>query len=411
MDYRGMAGNHAIIGAKLAGEGVLTIAGTAVVEGRGNATAKDQPTRVWFGEPRSRWRTALWLLFTLGICLHFALAYNLELDFLDLGAYMRGLEKTPYQYRILMMYVFQLLATQHPIVVLAQHTQHMHVPAEWQKPQKLVQIGVSMLSLFGAVLATAATLTKLTGDRIFSRWMSMLLIYMAYFDLAPGWGLGYSFPYDTPSLLFFCVGVLLVVSGRDWLYYLLFPIAVLNRETICFLTIFFLVWKWQQLRSRTRSIPRKDMLGLAVHGLAQAAIWIGLKLWLAHRFAANQYDYGSRVANPPGTIELLIGKFEFNVHEMLLPQQWPVFLSIFGFLLPVLWLQRRWIGNRGIYWGCAIVMPVWCVGMLFMGLMPEIRIFSELSALLVPALGLIVYHRFVPVASPDEVPLVLGQYP
>ena len=88
-----------------------------------------------------------------------------------------------------------------------------------------------------------------------------------------------------------------------------------------------------------------------------------------------------------------------NIHMLLSPQQWPIYLSVFGFLLPMLWLQRRWIGNQGIYWSCTILFPLWFAGMFFMGLMPEIRVFSELSALLVPALGLIVYHRFVPAAS------------
>jgi hypothetical protein len=266
-------------------------------------------------------------------------------------------------------------------------------------PQQLVQIGVAIVSLFGAVLATAGTLSKLTGDRIFSRWMSLLMIYMAYFNLAPSWGLGYTFPYDTPSLLFFCIGVYLVVSGRDTLYYLLFPIAVLNRETICFLTVFFLIWKWQETRARDGRVARKDAWRLGWHGLTQAAIWIGLKLWLAHKFAANTYDYGSRVTNPP-----VVGRVLLNIHELVLPQQWPVYLSVFGFLLPVVWLQRRWIGNQGIYWGCVILVPLWFVGMFFMGLLPEIRIFSELSALLVPALGLIVYHRFVPVAAAGSSP-------
>jgi hypothetical protein len=342
-------------------------------------------------------------MFTLGICIHFTLAYNLELDFLDLKAYLQGLEKTPYQYRILMMYVFRLFATKPIVIALAQHTQQMHVPAEWQKPQKLVQIGVAMVSLFGAVLATAGTLTKLTGDRIFSRWMSLLLIYMAYANLAPGWGLAYSFPYDTPSLMLFCVGVYLVVSGRDWLYYILYPIAVLNRETICFLTIFFVIWKWQELRTQKGKLRRKDALRLAAHGLAQAAIWIVLKVWLARRFAGNIYDYGSIPTNPP-----VIGRMMLNLHELVRPQQWPVFLSVFGFLLPVLWLQRQWIQNEGIYWSCKIVIPLWFVGMFFMGLLPEIRIFSELSSLVVPAIGLIVYHRFMPVPAKAKAGSIAG---
>jgi len=369
------------------------MAGNAVAAGEQETTSTGRRP-VWFGEPKSRWRTILWVVFTLVICVHFALAYNLEPDFLDLKAYMLGGERTPYQYRVLMMYVFRLLAMKHAVIALAQHTQHMHVPDEWQKPQKLVQIGVSLVSLFGGVLATAGTLTKLTGDRIFSRWMSLLLIYMAYANLAPGWGLAYSFPYDTPSLMLFCVGVYLVVSGRNWLYYLLYPIAVLNRETICFLTIFFVIWKWQELRAREGRVTRQHTVKLAAHGLAQAAIWVGLKVWLAHRFAANVYDYASIVTNPR-----VFGRILMNLHHLARPQQWPVFLSVFGFLLPVVWLQRSWIRNGGIYWSCMILIPLWFVGMFFVGLLPEIRIFSELSSLLVPALGLIVYHRFSPVPA------------
>jgi len=367
--------------------------GHAVAAGGQKTTSFDKAP-VWFGEPKSRWRTIAWVLFTLGICVHFGLAYNQGLDFLDLKAYMLGVEKTPYQYRILMMYVFRLLATKHVVIALANHTQHMHVPDEWQKPQKLVQIGVSMVSLFGAVLATAGTLTKLTGDRIFSRWMSLLLIYMTYANLAPGWGLAYSFPYDTPSLMLFSLGLYLVVSGKDWLYYVLYPIAVLNRETICFLTIFFVIWKWQELQARKGKLTGKDVLRLGAHGLAQAAIWIGLEIWLAHRFEGNVYDYPTIVTNPR-----VIGRILMNLHMLARPQQWPVFLSVFGFLLPVVWLQRRWIRNLGIYWSCKIMIPLWFVGMFFMGLLPELRIFSELSSLLTLALGLIVYHRFSPVPA------------
>lgn len=135
-----------------------------------------------------------------------------------------------------------------------------------------------------------------------------------------------------------------------------------------------------------------EILSLAAHAVVQAVIWLFLKLWLTHRFAANPVDYGT--AGPRSAAVMMMEKLKFNIHEILLPQQWPVYLSLFGFLLPVIWLQRRWIRNEGIYWGCAIVMPLWFAGMLLVGLIPEIRIFSELSALLVPALALIVYHRF-----------------
>src|SRR5258708_1163052 len=140
---------------------------------------------VWFGEPKSRWRTTAWVLFTLVICMHFALTYGLEMDFLDLKAYMLGGEKTPYQYRALMMYVFRLLATKHVVIALAQHTQHMHVPAEWQKPQKLVQIGVAMVSLFGAGRGTGGEVSKVGGGGNFSRWGGVVFFYSCFLNMVP----------------------------------------------------------------------------------------------------------------------------------------------------------------------------------------------------------------------------------
>ncbi len=369
------------------------MAETAVSQAAGETKAGGGG-RVWFGEPKSRWKTVTWVVFTLMVCLYFALSYNVQMDFLDLGAYTQGLEKTPYQYRALTMYVFHFLINLPVTMALARHAEHMHVPDQFKRPEQLAQILVAMVSLFVAVLATAGTLKKLTGDRIFSRWMSMLLIFVSYFNLIHIWGLTYTLPYDMPSLMFFCLGIYLVVTRQDWVYYVVFPFGVLNRETICFLTVFFLVWKWQEMKARDGELTRRDALTLAGHGLAQAAIWVAVKLWLAHRFAANQYDYGAHPTHPP-----VIGRVMINIHMLLTPQQWPVYLSVFGFLLPVLWVQRRWIGNQGIYWGCAILFPLWFAGMFLMGLMPEIRIFSELSALLVPAVGLIVYHRFAPVAS------------
>jgi hypothetical protein len=38
-----------------------------------------------------------------------------------------------------------------------------------------------------------------------------------------------------------------VIRRRLWIYYVLFPFAVLNRETACFITVFFAVWECVRL--------------------------------------------------------------------------------------------------------------------------------------------------------------------
>lgn len=212
---------------------------------------------------------------------------------------------------------------------------------------------------------------------------------MSYFNLAPHWGLDYTLPYDTPSLFFFCLGLYLIVDRRWWMYYILFPIAVLNRETICFLTVFFLVWEWfrssAEASGRVQSAGRRVMR-LAPHALIQAAIWLAIKVFLAHRFIANP-------AEDKGLV--FAGHLAYNLHELVKPQQWPMLLSICGFLLPAMWMGRRWIQCKGMSWGCGIMMGLWFLGMMKVGVIVEIRVFSEWTAFAVPALALITYHRFL----------------
>lgn len=332
--------------------------------------------------PVFNWPVAGWLAFTLLLCTHFTLCYNAIPDYLNLDEYTRGAALTPYQFRALPIVIFRMFAQMPFVSAVARHA-----PAQFHNPYQVVQIGMVLCCIFAAVLAMCGTLSKLTDNRWFSRWFSLVLVYMAYFNLAPGWGLSYSFPYDVPSLMFFSLGVYLIVSNRLWLYYLMFPIAVFNRETTCFLTIFFVIWNLDQARDRASTISRKNLFSLGGHVLAQAILWLAVKVTLAHLFAGNQ-SADTSVNGHFFSIRLI-----FNLHELIEPQQWPVYLSCCGFLLPALWFGRRWIQCPPIARACAIILPLWFAGMMMVGVVPEIRIFSELSVFIVPALGLIVYNR------------------
>jgi hypothetical protein len=341
-------------------------------------TIAERPT---FFTKATPWRLAGWIVFTALLCLHFCLTYVSNGPFLNMESYVQGVGVTPYQYRVLPMFVYRALLPVHAVGAVASH-----LPKPLNTPYSIILIATTFFCLAGAVLATAATIRRLTGDWVFARWMSLLVVYMSYFNLAPHWGLDYTLPYDVPSLLFFCAGVYLVISRRRWMYYVLFPIAVFNRETICFLTIFFLVWEWFRNGTEHSESVGRRVMRLLPHGIAQAAIWIGIKIYLAHVFASNPAETGGA---------LFSGHLRYNLREIVNPEQWPVFLSICGFLLPALWLGRRWIRNAGMSWGCGLVMAVWFLGMLEAGVITEIRIFSEWTAFAVPALALIVYHRFL----------------
>jgi hypothetical protein len=321
----------------------------------------------------SNGKIAWWLLLVV-ICTHFCLAYlQNSQPFLNLNEYVQGKAPLPYQYRVLMAWVLR-----EGLRVASLAAVSDHFPAPLRDPRQLILFVTSWFSLFGSVLLTRASLSLLTDNESYSRWASLLVVYMAYFQFPLVSGLDFLLPYDLPSLFFFCGCLYCVISGRMPFFYLFFVLGTINRETICMATLFLLIWRWPE------SKDRRQIVGLSGHVLAQAAIWIAIKLYLQHRFSDN-------IAETAGAS--LYYKLSYNLHAIVKPQQWPVLLSVFGFTLPFVLVWRKWMKNpameREIY-----LLPAWFAVMMMVGVIIEIRIFSELISYMALAMGLIVYHRF-----------------
>jgi hypothetical protein len=319
-----------------------------------------------------------WYVFTFIVCAHFGLSYvGRNRYFLDLHRYTDGKLGVPFQYRTLVAWIFRALVSNHFFSAIA-----AHAPKNYADPYRLAYLVVTIPALLGCVFATGSTIYRLTGDADFSRWSSLLVVYMAYFNLLLTYGLTYTLPYDVPSLFFFCIGINLVVRQKYWLYYLLFVPAVLNRETICFLTVFFAVWEWFRLDGN----PSRKLQRILPHVVVQLAMWVAIKLYLFKLYAHNP----SEIA-----VNRVFGnEFVYNLKEMVLPTQWPLLLSNFGFTLPLLIGQRRWIGSKAMAWECAILLPLWLCGMMWVGVVLEVRIFTELISIMAPAIALILYNRY-----------------
>jgi hypothetical protein len=316
-----------------------------------------------------------WWLLLIVMCTHFCLAYlQNSQPFLNLNDYVQGKAPLPYQYRILMAWV---LREGLRIPLLAAVSAHFLGPL--RDPRLLILFATSWLSLFGSVLLTRGSLLRLTDNESYSRWASLLVVYMGYFQFPLVFGLDFLLPYDLPSLFFFCGCVYCVISRRMPFFYLFFVLGTFNRETICMATLFLLIWRWPDRRDR------KQFVGLSGHVFAQAAIWIVIKLYLHHRFSGN-------LAETAGAS--FYYKLSYNLHVIVKPQQWPVLLSIFGFTLPLVFAWRKCMNNpameREIY-----LLPAWLAVMMLVGVIIEIRIFSELISYMALAVGLIVYHRFL----------------
>ena len=245
-------------------------------------------------------------------------------------------------------------------------------------PSSGILFAASWLSLFGSVLFTWRSLSSLTRDEQFSRWASLLVVYMAYFHFPMAFGLNFFLPYDLPSLLFFCGCIYSVICRRMALFYVFFVLGTFNRETICMTTLFLAIWRWDEMKQRI------GVLVLSGHILTQAALWIAIKLYLSHLFAANVADTAHAS---------FYYKLAYNLRTIVKPQQWPVLLSVFGFTLPVTLAWRKWIQNAAMEREL-FLLPAWFAVMMMVGVIIEIRVFSELISYMALVFGLILYHRF-----------------
>lgn len=334
----------------------------------------------------SKGKAAWWLLLAV-ICTHFSLAYVQNCKpFLRLDEYVQGRSHLPYQERVLMAWVLRIGLKLPGLSAIADR-----LPRPLATPSMAILFATSWFSLFGSVLFTWRSLSCLTRNEQFSQWASLLVVYMAYFHFPLAFGLNFFLPYDLPSLLFFCGCIYSVICRRMTLFYLFFVLGTFNRETICMATLFLAIWRWDEIKRRT------GILEISGHVLTQAALWIAIKLYLNHLFAANVADTAHAS---------FYYKFAYNFRTILKPQQWPVLLSVFGFMLPVTLAWRKWIKNaameREFY-----LLPVWFGVMMMVGVVIEIRVFSELISYMALVFGLILYHRFPALHSrPQELPSI-----
>ena len=363
------------------------VMGHVMIESTLSSTSQRQssaslPAEPWFPHRPSTLRRFGKAVFLLLVCAYFAFADGSDPMFLRLDEYTRGASPTPYQYRELMMYVFRALIRV-PLIAHAGQMQALHHDA-----YRLIFMFISFVSILVAFLANRLTLLRLTADRVFSFWASFLVIQMAHLLLASTWGPSYPVPYDVPSLAFFSLGIYLIGSRRWILYYFFFILAVFNRETACFLTIFFAIWEGTRLTEAGASI-RTRLLHIVPAVSAQAILWLLIKTHLAHKYALNPKESGLT----GGLFSMNLG---YNVRELLKPYQWPLLASVCAFSLPFVWLQRRWIGSNPLRNATATVLPLSFLGLMIVGVIVEVRIFADWIAMIAPCAALIVHNRFRP---------------
>jgi hypothetical protein len=329
-----------------------------------------------------------WLLFVVLACGHFSIVWSWRSQpFLNLRTYANYGERLPYQGRVLMAWVLHVTAGNSRLVPWLVRLA-TPLPKELRDPYTFVLLITTFATMFIAILAARASLLALTGNRRFASWAALLTIYMAYFNLLAVYGLTYTLPYDVPALALFSLGVWLVLTKRyGWLLGIS-VVGSLNRETFCFVTMFFALYTWFETRQDKPLHEARPywLRRIGPHVAMQAAVWIGLRLWLRHLFAYNPLESAN-------------GEFDFqlakNVKSLLNPFQWPLYLSLFGFTLPLFFAGYRWIGDRALARSTAVLLALWLPAMMIVGIIVEIRVFNELTAFLVPSIALMGWNRWV----------------
>lgn len=238
--------------------------------------------------------------------------------------------------------------------------------------------GLEVIAHVGAWLAFTALLARYFDPRqhpVYLYGLSLLIVLPFNSSLPRPVPIYY--PYDTTALVFFTTGLLLIRQQRWAWYYPLFVLATLNRETSAALTVVYLLVAFRDTPPRI----------LAAHIGAQAAIWLGIR-------AALHTLYGGNAGDP------LWYFLDLNLFSLLVPYSLTTVLSSSGFLWLLAFVYWRRIPDEFTRMAMLVIIPIF-LGMMIVGLIYEIRIFLEFSALPLLAAWLLVAQRFGWSPAPD----------
>ncbi len=186
-------------------------------------------------------------------------------------------------------------------------------------------------------------------------------------------GAGLYYPYDIPSLTFFAIGVTLFLKGKWTMFYALFVIACLNRESTCFITMagVFLVFQPEPKIGKLILSNRGTIIHLAI----QASIWLISRFCLSYIFNDNP---GSFFESPHSMHEFVQKMWTGEKHWAM---EKPVrFLFLFGgiWIIPILAWKRLLPSTKKLL----LVGLVYLVSLYFRSNMMETRVYNELNIIL-----------------------------
>ena len=288
---------------------------------------------------------------TLGLALQFNVARFYENKVPPGGplALVEGTYAVPFQYRVLI-----------PLAVRGLLKVPTGLSFMW------MYAAFDLAAVLGLCFVMRDLILRFTGNSLYASISTLGLFYVLPFNFVHT----FWYPSDIPSVLFFALGLRLLLERKWTWYYPLFILATFNRETTIYLTL----TQFVVVIGSTRS------MGVWRHAGLQVMLWCAIKgtLWLIYR------------TNPVVGFGLFENQFWANLEALA---DWPrlaaYVMNFGGIWIPVAIWQHKLVEPflRRALLVCVVQMLV--LGTV--GVLDEMRVYGEMIPVIYLALVVLVW--------------------
>ncbi len=252
---------------------------------------------------------------------------------------------------------------------------------QWAVPYPIdYEVILQIINIFflNIIILSIPSLMKIIGYEI-RNWISLLFLiplswnYVIINGMIDGAGLYY--PYDIPSIAFFSAGILLF-HKRNWAsFYLVYVLALLNRESSCFISIscFILFFRYdRRLKLIDSYRGNKEII---YHIILQAILWFASRFILSYLFRNNPGEF---FEEPHSMIEFINCIFNKEKHWAMENPLWFITLFTGIWIFPLILFSKMSIMSKKFL----IVGLIYLVTLYFRSNMMETRVYNELNLII-----------------------------